>query len=88
MHGVKAEFMTLTQLVTDSRLSEGDGGELIIYPDGKASGAEVKVSVAYFRAGYAPTDYPSEAEWRVRASIENSAVLHTFVGIVPCNHHH
>jgi hypothetical protein len=28
------------------------------------------VAVVYFRAGYTPTDYPSEAEWEARALVE------------------
>ncbi len=31
------------------------------------------VSVVYYRAGYAPHDYPSEAEWAARVLIERSA---------------
>lgn len=34
---------------------------------------EVLVSVAYYRAGYTPDDYPSECEWGARAMIESSA---------------
>jgi glutathione synthase len=28
------------------------------------------VAVAYFRAGYTPTDYPSETEWQARLLLE------------------
>jgi Eukaryotic glutathione synthase len=34
---------------------------------------EVLVSVAYYRAGYTPNDYPSELEWGARAMVESSA---------------
>ena len=34
---------------------------------------EVLVSVAYYRAGYSPDDYPTESEWTARALIESSA---------------
>jgi Eukaryotic glutathione synthase len=34
---------------------------------------EVLVSVAYYRAGYTPNDYPTELEWGARAMIESSA---------------
>jgi len=30
------------------------------------------VAVVYLRAGYAPTDYPTEAEWDGRLMIERS----------------
>jgi hypothetical protein len=31
--------------------------------------------VAYFRAGYTPSDYPSESEWQARALIERSIAV-------------
>ncbi|XP_042014000.1 glutathione synthetase, chloroplastic-like [Salvia splendens] len=33
------------------------------------------VAVSYFRAGYAPTDYPSESEWSARLLIEQSRAI-------------
>ena len=36
---------------------------------------EVEVSVAYFRAGYTPRDYPTEAEWEARAMLELSRAV-------------
>ncbi|WVZ50112.1 hypothetical protein U9M48_001399 [Paspalum notatum var. saurae] len=33
------------------------------------------VAVVYFRAGYAPTDYPSEVEWRARLLMEQSSAI-------------
>ncbi|XP_020178188.1 glutathione synthetase, chloroplastic isoform X3 [Aegilops tauschii subsp. strangulata] len=33
------------------------------------------VAVVYFRAGYAPTDYPSEVEWSARLLIEQSSAI-------------
>ncbi|EMS50876.1 Glutathione synthetase, chloroplastic [Triticum urartu] len=33
------------------------------------------VAVVYFRAGYSPADYPSEAEWRARLLIERSSSI-------------
>ncbi|KDO25173.1 glutathione synthetase [Saprolegnia parasitica CBS 223.65] len=34
-----------------------------------------EVAVAYFRAGYTPTDYPSEREWAGRDTIETSRAI-------------
>jgi Eukaryotic glutathione synthase len=48
--------------------SDGDGLEREEEREG-----EVLVSVAYYRAGYTPNDYPSELEWGARAMIESSA---------------
>ncbi|URD77629.1 glutathione synthetase [Musa troglodytarum] len=33
------------------------------------------VAVIYFRAGYSPNDYPSEAEWRARFLMEKSSAI-------------
>ncbi|CAI9102306.1 OLC1v1000553C2 [Oldenlandia corymbosa var. corymbosa] len=33
------------------------------------------VAVIYFRAGYAPTDYPSELEWKARLLMEQSSAV-------------
>ncbi|KAH9754703.1 glutathione synthetase [Citrus sinensis] len=39
-----------------------------------ARGGQV-IAVVYFRAGYAPTDYPSESEWRARLLMEQSSAV-------------
>lgn len=36
---------------------------------------EIEVTVAYFRAGYDPSDYPSEGEWKGRELIEMSTAI-------------
>jgi glutathione synthase len=63
--------MTLAQIAAYGRL--GDANALYVRPDGTKDGEEVLVSVTYFRAGYAPTDYPTEVEWNARKMIEKSA---------------
>lgn len=47
---------------------DGDGSEREEERQG-----EVLISVAYYRAGYTPNDYPTELEWGARAMIESSA---------------
>lgn len=34
-----------------------------------------EVSVVYFRSGYTPNDYPSEAEWAARLTIERARAI-------------
>ncbi|XP_011048922.1 PREDICTED: glutathione synthetase, chloroplastic-like [Populus euphratica] len=46
-----------------------------ILPDGTLLVGGQEISVVYFRAGYAPTDYPSEAEWRARLLMEQSSAV-------------
>ncbi|XP_031261587.1 glutathione synthetase, chloroplastic-like, partial [Pistacia vera] len=48
-------------------------GELL--PDGTLLVGGQAVSVVYFRAGYAPTDYPSESEWSARLLMEQSSAI-------------
>ncbi|KAK4480438.1 hypothetical protein RD792_013511 [Penstemon davidsonii] len=48
-------------------------GELL--PDGTLVVDGEAVAVVYFRAGYAPTDYPSESEWRARLLMEQSCAV-------------
>ncbi|OAY42222.1 glutathione synthetase, chloroplastic isoform X1 [Manihot esculenta] len=48
-------------------------GELL--PDGTLLVNGQAVAVVYFRSGYAPTDYPSEAEWRARLLMEKSSAI-------------
>ncbi|KDO44986.1 hypothetical protein CISIN_1g008309mg [Citrus sinensis] len=48
-------------------------GELL--PDGTLLVGGQVIAVVYFRAGYAPTDYPSESEWRARLLMEQSSAV-------------
>ncbi|XP_074311535.1 glutathione synthetase, chloroplastic [Silene latifolia] len=46
-----------------------------LQPDGTLVVGGEPIAVVYFRAGYAPTDYPSEEEWDARLLIEQSSVV-------------
>ncbi|TPX50159.1 glutathione synthase [Synchytrium endobioticum] len=47
----------------------------MIYEAGELIVNEREVAVTYFRAGYAPTDYPTDAEWHARLLIEESKAI-------------
>lgn len=64
-HGVSMVRRTLGDVASRGSLSAT--GALTI--DGN------EVAVAYFRAGYTPTDYPTENEWRGRLLIEQSSAI-------------
>jgi len=64
-YGVTTIRKTLAQVEAEGQVLTD--GTLVI--DGRA------VAVVYFRAGYAPTDYPSEAEWRARLLMEQSSAI-------------
>jgi glutathione synthase len=42
---------------------------------GKLTMDGYEVAIAYYRAGYTPTDYPSDAEWAARLLIERSLAI-------------
>ncbi|KAL8518226.1 hypothetical protein ACS0TY_009554 [Phlomoides rotata] len=46
-----------------------------VLPDGRLVVDGEAVALTYFRAGYAPTDYPSESEWSARLLIERSCAI-------------
>ena len=79
-HGLVTVRATLEEVAERGRLrgAEGDGPvEDPAAPDGGRPGRLLTfdgapVAVAYLRAGYAPTDYPTEACWLGRALLERS----------------
>ena len=69
-HQISVVRMSLTSGYTNLLLNESDGSLKVLLDDGTAR----EVSLAYFRAGYAPTDYPgkNDEEWATREKIELS----------------
>ncbi|XP_015570610.2 glutathione synthetase, chloroplastic [Ricinus communis] len=64
-HNITAIRKTLAEI--------DEEGELL--PDGTLLVGGQAIAVVYFRSGYAPTDYPSEAEWRARLLMEQSLAI-------------
>jgi glutathione synthase len=67
-HQIHVVRMSLTRAHTEIQL-DGSTGALTIASTGQ------EMSIVYFRAGYAPTDYPDGydgAEWQARAKLERS----------------
>jgi hypothetical protein len=56
----------LTAQVVDCATTDAAGA---LWVDGE------KVTLAYFRAGYTPTDYPTDKEWAGRLLLETSAAI-------------
>ena len=68
-HRLRVLRLTLAQVAERGRLdSEGD-----LSVDG------TPIAVTYYRAGYAPTDYPTDVEWRARCA-------HHLHGLLSCLH--
>ena len=57
-HKVRTVRRTLGQLAEQGSLDSS----------GNLSVQGQPIAVCYYRAGYAPTDYPSDAEWRARSA--------------------
>jgi glutathione synthase len=68
---VKCEFLTLHDIAQFSVVGDNDRHLTIKVPDSQS----FEVSVAYFRAGYTPNDYPTEEEWKARELIEKSKAI-------------
>ena len=66
-HGVPVLLRTLAYL--NEHASLADDGSKALWVDGR------EVAVVYFRAGYTPNDYPSEAEWEARERIEATLAI-------------
>ena len=65
--GIRCEFITLNDIYHHGRL---ENNQLLIRS--KLTSDTYPVSVAYYRSGYTPTDYPTEEEWLAREMVENS----------------
>ncbi|KAJ3214863.1 hypothetical protein HDU67_001128 [Dinochytrium kinnereticum] len=65
-HGIRVRRATLAEIRENASLSGSD--RRLFFGD-------EEVAVAYFRAGYAPTDYTSEKEWDARLLIERSFAI-------------
>ena len=64
-HRIRTIRRTLKDIAERATLIESDNGQLLSI-DG------IAVSLAYFRAGYTPRDYPSNVEWDARRIVEKS----------------
>lgn len=64
-HGVRTLRRSLREVADRAALDDATGALTI---DGH------RVAVVYFRAGYTPDDYPTDAEWAARETIERSDV--------------
>ncbi|KAM0913042.1 hypothetical protein ACQ4PT_012407 [Festuca glaucescens] len=64
-HGITTIRKTLSEVEAEGQ----------VLPDGTLVVDDRKVAVVYFRAGYTPNDYPSEAEWSARLLMEQSSAV-------------
>ena len=62
-HGVTVIRATLADVAAKASVAPADGA--LLYDN-------QRISLVYYRAGYAPTDYQTETEWTARALLESS----------------
>jgi len=70
-HGIPVVRLSLTQAHSMVTVSDDSGALLLTSPTGEIN----EIGVVYYRAGYAPTDYPDGddgVEWQARLSLEQS----------------
>lgn len=65
-HGVEMVRLTFAAVAEVGRV-DGEGRLWV-----RLEGREAEVSVVYYRAGYAPDDYPTDLEWTAREMMEDS----------------
>lgn len=71
-HGISVVRASLEDLCTKATI-HGDARLLYVQPF--LSSDPVEISVVYFRSGYGPGDYPSEASWNTRLLLERSHAI-------------
>nr|OQO20522.1 hypothetical protein B0A51_13210 [Rachicladosporium sp. CCFEE 5018] len=71
-HGIRTFRLPFSQVLQDTSL---DKNRKLLYTPPSLSGKQWEVSVVYFRAGYAPTEYTAQRDWDARLHIERSAAI-------------
>jgi glutathione synthase len=69
-YGLETVRLTLKQIHDQGSLYADDALEVTL-----PTGRKVEIAVAYYRTGYAPRDYPTEAHWEARLLVEQSMAL-------------
>jgi glutathione synthase len=77
-HGIRLLRRSLLDVTTHAKNSPAFQNKELIVPllqDDESNHNWFAAAVVYYRAGYTPTDYPSDKEWEGRAMIEHSAAI-------------
>ena len=71
-HNIRTEFITLSDVINQCYV---DNNKILKYKIDNNIEHEKIVSVVYYRAGYSPSDYPTNNEWEARKMIEKSSAI-------------
>ncbi|GMM38951.1 glutathione synthase [Saccharomycopsis crataegensis] len=67
-HGIKSQRATLSEVSNVTRI-DSESKKIYYIPTGD------EISVIYYRTGYSPSDYSSEADWETRLQLETSKAI-------------
>ncbi|CAO1623342.1 unnamed protein product [Sympodiomycopsis kandeliae] len=73
-YGIRSVRRTFTSLIKDATVASDSRRKLTVSTEAVPS-KPIEVSVVYYRAGYAPTDYTSPEHWELRLKLEFSASI-------------
>lgn len=71
-HGVRTFRLPFDRVLKDTKVDEK---RKLIYRPPQSPGKQYEVTVVYFRAGYAPTEYEGQEAWDARLHLERSAAI-------------
>lgn len=71
-HAIRVVHQTLVELATTASLSGPSRTLLLTLP---SNANPIEISTVYFRAGYTPTDFPTETHWTARLTLERSRAI-------------
>ena len=71
-HGVRTFRLPFSRVLQDTHI---DSKRKLIYTPPHAPGKPFEVSLIYFRAGYAPSEYADQQAWDARLHLERSAAI-------------
>ncbi|KAF8550546.1 glutathione synthase [Imleria badia] len=72
-HSIRVVRQTLLELATTASLSGPSRTLILTLPSN--SDSPIEISTVYFRAGYVPTDFPTETHWTARLTLERSRAI-------------
>lgn len=74
-HSIPVFRLTLSSALEDTRIPTSSPTRPLHYHPPHSPTTPYEATVLYFRAGYAPTDYPTPRSWTARQHLERSAAI-------------
>ena len=74
-NGVKTFRISLAEVLDQTHILDGDESRVLYFTPPHQRDHVYEVSVCYFRAGYAPSEYSEDSIWKARLLIERSQAV-------------